>query len=344
MRLTTILCPLAIAATWAFGSAARADDDANDRSRNAQGSQDEGSAIDKANSAADRAGAAANRAVVGEDQQRKNEEEARKHSQEAQGGGNANPSGASGDRRGNANPPPGSSGERRGSTNRQGDCDCERRGSTNRQPDSDRERGSTSRQPDSDADQVGRTAAGATSGIESGIRDVTRSTDTDAHYDPFAIEWNPLDVFVGALSFNLEWVPATHQAIVVTPRIVHTTADVSVNPGQTESQAFSGFGGEVGYRYYTGHRGMNGVFIGPSLIAGVFNGSLPGGDQAFTNFGIAGDVGLQQIFFDHLVLGGGVGVEYLSVSHDFHDLPTAPSTVASSGVKGRLLFAVGYGF
>ena len=46
----------------------------------------------------------------------------------------------------------------------------------------------------------------------------------------------------------------------------------------------------------------------------------------------------------HLLVGGGVGVEYLSVSHDFHDLPTGPSTVASSGVKPRLLGQAGYAF
>ena len=146
------------------------------------------------------------------------------------------------------------------------------------------------------------------------------------------------------MSFTAEWVPITHHAIEVSPHFVHTTADVAVNGSSTESQAFSGFGGEIGYRYYTGHRGPNGVFIGPSLIAGIYNAGLPDGNQAFTNIGIAGDVGVQQIFWDHLVIGGGLGVEYLSVSHDFHDLPTGPSTIASTGIKPRVIFQAGYGF
>jgi hypothetical protein len=139
-------------------------------------------------------------------------------------------------------------------------------------------------------------------------------------------------------------VPAAHHSIEVSPHFVHTTADVATSGNTTASQAFTGIGGEIGYRYYTGHRGPNGVFVGPSLIAGVYNAGLPSGNQAFTNIGIAGDVGVQDILWNHLVVGAGVGIEYLSVSHDFGDLPTGPSTIASSGFKPRVLLSAGYGF
>jgi hypothetical protein len=89
---------------------------------------------------------------------------------------------------------------------------------------------------------------------------------------------------------------------------------------------------------------LNGIFVGPSLVGGVYNAGLPTGNQPFTNIGVAADVGLQDILWDHLVVGGGIGVEYLIVSHDFGDLPLGPSTIASSGLKPRVLLTVGYGF
>jgi hypothetical protein len=146
------------------------------------------------------------------------------------------------------------------------------------------------------------------------------------------------------VSFNMEWAPATHHVIQISPHIVHTTTDVATGSNTTLQQAFSGVGTELGYRYYTGHRGMNGVFVGPSLILGFYNASLPNGETPFTDVGVAADVGVQEILWDHLVVGGGAGLEYLQVSHDFGDLPTSAATIASSGIKPRLLLEVGYGF
>jgi hypothetical protein len=192
---------------------------------------------------------------------------------------------------------------------------------------------------------VGQTAAPATGGFERTVRDVTEATNPPGPYRPFAIEINPLGLFVGGrLSLNAEWAPATHHAIVLSPHFVHTTASVPLGGGTMGSQAYTGVGTEIGYRYYTGSRGMNGVFVGPSLIMGVYNAGLPMGNQAFTNVGVAGDVGLQEILWNRIVVGGGVGIEYLQVSHDFGDLPIGPSTIASTGFKPRFLLEAGYGF
>lgn len=182
-------------------------------------------------------------------------------------------------------------------------------------------------------------------GLQGMVRDTTHSVDHPGTYDPLSIEINPLGLFVGGrLSFNAQWAPVVHHALIVSPHFVHTTSNIATSGSTMESQAFTGIGGEVGYRYYTGHRGMNGVFVGPSLIAGVYNAGLPSSNQPFTNIGVAADVGVQDIIGNHLVLGGGVGIEYLSVSHDFGDLPAGPSTIASSGFKPRLLLSAGYGF
>ncbi len=194
------------------------------------------------------------------------------------------------------------------------------------------------------SEKIGKTTTTAAEGIIGAERGIQKSTEGGGRYDVLALEWNPLGAFVGGrISVQAEWVPVTHHAILVSPHIVHTSGDVAVTPDRTESQTFTGVGGELGYRYYTGQRGMNGVFVGPSLIAGAYNGSLLDGNQPFTDIGVAADVGAQWILADHLVLGGGVGVEYLHVSHDFHDLPTGPSTIASSGVKPRLLLSIGGG-
>ena len=194
------------------------------------------------------------------------------------------------------------------------------------------------------AEKIGKTTTTAAEGVINAERDVQRSTEGAGRYDVLSLELNPLGMFVGGrVSVQAEWVPVTHHALVVSPHIVHTSGDIAVTPSSTESQTFTGVGGEIGYRYYTGQRGMNGVFIGPSLIGGVYNASLLDGNQPFTDIGVAADVGAQWIIADHLVLGGGVGVEYLHVSHDFHDLPTGPSTIASSGVKPRLLLSIGAG-
>lgn len=195
------------------------------------------------------------------------------------------------------------------------------------------------------AKAIGKATTNAAEWVAVGVEDTSRATDKPGKYNPFAIEWSPLGIISGGrLSLNLEWAPVTHNVIVVSPHIVRTSVDIATDSDTTAQHTFTGFGGELGYRYYTGRRGMNGVFIGPSFIAGVYNGSLPAGDQAFTDVGIALDVGVHEIVWNHLVIGGGVGVEYLHVSHDFHDLPSAPAQIASSGVKPRLLMEIGYGF
>lgn len=200
-------------------------------------------------------------------------------------------------------------------------------------------------EPNSTANQVGQTAAQATGGLEGTVRDVTEATNPPGPYRPFALEINPLGLFVGGrLSFNAEWAPATHHVLVLSPHLVHTTANMPLGGGTMGTQAFTGAGTELGYRYYTGTRGMNGIFVGPSLIMGLYNAGLPMGNQLFTDVGVAGDIGVQEILWNHVVVGGGVGIEYLQVSHDFGDLPMGPSTIASTGLKPRFLLEAGYGF
>lgn len=195
------------------------------------------------------------------------------------------------------------------------------------------------------AEDIGEATTTAAEAVINAGEAATRATDQPGKYNPLALELSPLGLFVGGrLSVQAEFAPATHHVILVSPHFVNTSSDVAISPDARVTQTFTGVGAELGYRYYTGRKGMNGVFVGPSIIGGVFNGSLPNGDQGFTNIGLAVDVGIQEVFADHFVLGGGLGLEYLHVSHDFDDLSAGPATIASTGVKPRFLLAGGYAF
>jgi hypothetical protein len=117
-----------------------------------------------------------------------------------------------------------------------------------------------------------------------------------------------------------------------------------VSTNTTANETFSGAGVEIGYRYYTGHRGPNGLFIGPSLVVGAYNANLISSNQVFTTIGVAGDMGVQTIVFDWLTLSLGAGLQYTQVSHDFGDLPFSASITATGGLKPRVLAAAGYAF
>jgi len=195
------------------------------------------------------------------------------------------------------------------------------------------------------AQEVGKATTTAADVVATGVADTTRAADKPGRYTPFALEWNPLGLMgSGRVSLNAEWVPATHHGIIISPHFINTSADVALTNGGTDNQTVTGFGGELGYRYYTGHRGPNGVFIGPSVIAGAYNATTPTGGQAFADIGLAVDVGAQFIVADHLVIGGGVGVEYLNVSTEVPNLSSAQKQIGEGGLKPRLLLEAGYGF
>jgi Protein of unknown function (DUF3575) len=192
---------------------------------------------------------------------------------------------------------------------------------------------------------VGRaTTTAATTLIETG-QDVTRALDQPGKYNAVAISWNPLGLIVGGrVSLNVEWAPITHHVIIASPHFANPSQVVSSSPTIQYTNRFTGMGGELGYRYYTGHQGMNGIFVGPSLIGGVYEAALVGEQTRFSNLGVALDAGIQKVFVDHLALGVGAGIEYLFVTRNYGDLALGPSTIATTGLKPRLLAQAGYAF
>jgi hypothetical protein len=77
-----------------------------------------------------------------------------------------------------------------------------------------------------------------------------------------SLELNPLGLSIGRYSIQGEYMLARHHAVTLNP--FFTSTSVKVNG--TEVGSLSGFGGELGYRFYTGSKGANGLFVGPVRI------------------------------------------------------------------------------
>ena len=166
-----------------------------------------------------------------------------------------------------------------------------------------------------------------------------------------SIEWNPLPLVLGKISANVVIVPIDHHALVLCPFYVSTTtAGINVfddqgNPTQLPTQTFSGFGGEIGYRYYTGLGGPRGLFVGPSLIlasmtAKAQNGSTTG----YLDYGVAGDVGYEMLVADNLALGLGGGIQYATPNRTIPTQQFPADIYANGKLAPRALASIGWAF
>jgi hypothetical protein len=179
--------------------------------------------------------------------------------------------------------------------------------------------------------------AGAEEGIDEGPR-----------FKSVALEGNPLGLVVGRYSADLEYLPAPHHALHLTP------VGYFALPGVGDELV--GFGVETGYRWYSGADGPQGFFAGASFIAlslrylhaaveGVaFDAPV---DTSYVQLGGAIDVGYQLVFLGNFAVGVGAGVQYTAdtteprfeyPSHPWHDL------FYGSGVRPRALLSVGTAF
>jgi hypothetical protein len=166
-----------------------------------------------------------------------------------------------------------------------------------------------------------------------------------------ALEANPLAIAVGRYSMNLEYMIAAHHAIVISPYIFF-----AVPGANTEVDAY---GGEIGYRYYTGKHGPEGWFLGGSVAFGTFTyqHNAPTVNRAsdgllldesvnteYDSIGGAVDAGYQVLLQEHVVVGLGAGIEYryLTLEPDFQPYDHADQwLVYGPGFRPRLLFSMG---
>jgi hypothetical protein len=166
-----------------------------------------------------------------------------------------------------------------------------------------------------------------------------------------AVEWNPLPLVIGKLSANVVVAPVDHHALVLSPFCVSTTTaaiyvfDDQGNSTQLPRQTFSGFGGELGYRYYTGVGGPRGFFGGPSIIlasmtAKAQNGSTTG----YLDYGFALDVGYEMLVTDALALSLGAGVQYTTPNATIPSQQFPADVYANGKLMPRALASIGWAF
>jgi hypothetical protein len=174
----------------------------------------------------------------------------------------------------------------------------------------------------------------------------------DGHRSWLALELSPLGPFVGHFGGAIELVPMPHHALVLAGYYMPPFGQSDPLHG-TDSQGipvtyettFSGFGGEVGYRYYFGTFGPHGLFIGPSLLLGSYRASLQRTNHTvgFANLGGALDLGYQAII-SHVVLALGAGVQYVTTSGTQLGGYGFPIGAQTSGgcAEPRVLASIGY--
>lgn len=184
--------------------------------------------------------------------------------------------------------------------------------------------------------------------------DVVQKSDSDDDRKHFSVELNPLALAIGRYSVQGEYLPLPHHAITLNPFYTH--APVKVN--DVDMGSLNGFGGELGYRFYTGSKGPNGFYVGPSLIFASYSQSaseiatgVPGatvstGSTSFTQYGAALDIGGQAVIGPGIVVGGGFGLQYTKNSTDLNtdNLNLASSIIAGGGFRPRFLVSAGYAF
>lgn len=173
----------------------------------------------------------------------------------------------------------------------------------------------------------------------------------------YVIEINPLATTIGRYSIQGEYLPAVHHAITLNPFYTHASlkcTGCNADGSDADLGSLNGFGGELGYRFYTGVKGPNGFYVGPSFLFASYSQS--GGVNAvvgtnsppssFTSVGGAIDIGGQGVIGPGIVIGGGFGLQWTKTSKDVNtdNYNFTSAVVAGGGTRPRFLFTVGYAF
>jgi hypothetical protein len=165
----------------------------------------------------------------------------------------------------------------------------------------------------------------------------------------FVILANPLAMAIGRYSIQAEYLPAVHHAITLNPVYTHAPVTVTVDGEEIDAGSLNGFGGELGYKFYTGRKGPNGFFVGPSFLFASYSSSQTGtADRSFTSLGFAVDIGGQGVIGPGFTIGGGFGLQWTKNSEeatrDVSSLNLASEVIAGAGLRPRFLFTIGYAF
>jgi hypothetical protein len=177
-----------------------------------------------------------------------------------------------------------------------------------------------------------------------------RESRQDDTRRPVALTLNPLGFVIQRYGGNLEYSFAPHHVIAGTG-YVQTVPVEMVRPFARgveirDRATAPSFGGELGYRLYSGRRGADGLFIGGSFVAMPVAYPRLGRDRAVELeriYGVGGavDIGAQTVTSWGLTIGGGLGASFLA-----YGMPNDPSRLpfAMPNVLPRLLLQTGYSF
>jgi hypothetical protein len=184
------------------------------------------------------------------------------------------------------------------------------------------------------------TAPGHSDGVE---RDAPRGSqqDSGSGFRPLALTLNPITLLLGRVGLNVEYMPAAHHGIMLNPYFSSASAETDA----LRTNYFS-WGGELGYHFYTGKKGANGFFVGPSFVFTrttmgtecIDAGCTLEPEIEFTTYGVAVDFGGQHVFDNGFTIGGGGGLMYLKSSAS----AGGGSFIKFEGTIPRMLFTIGY--
>ena len=172
--------------------------------------------------------------------------------------------------------------------------------------------------------------------------------DEGVPFKSVALQGNPLGLVIGRYSADLEYLPVPHHALHLTP------VGYFALPGIADE--LTGFGAEMGYRYYSGLYGPHGFFLGASFLAlslQYLHAAVPGvpfdapDDTTFVQLGGAIDAGYQLVFLGNFAVGAGVGVQYTADTTEPHfEFPNHPwhDLLYGWGLRPRVLLSIGAAF
>jgi hypothetical protein len=196
---------------------------------------------------------------------------------------------------------------------------------------------------------------------------VARADDVPAPpakaHPTLVIGWNPLPLLSEAVSMEVEVLPTTHVGIVGGAQFLSSTTvhgRTSDNNYTASTEAFGGFGAELGARLYPASMsfGSTAWFVGTSVFLGEYRWSTTysgsGVDQAvdYTRIGFAVDVGGSYVAPCGLAISGGAGVQFaknLGGDPDY-GVGAGPADglintlFYGSGARPRLLLSLGWAF
>jgi hypothetical protein len=138
---------------------------------------------------------------------------------------------------------------------------------------------------------------------------------------PVAITLNPLPLIWGRLSGNVEVQLAPQHSLVASPNLLVFNEDRGTPHALSNGFGFAspssnGVGVELGYHYWwRWARSLRGPFLGPSVLLGsTSNAEVGDASHAQSYWGLAFDVGGQEVFPGGFTIGAGLGLGYIRMA------------------------------